>query len=275
MIMLNIFVALYCEARPMIERLGLVAESSHPFSTYTDPEDKIRLIITGMGKMDSAMAVSYVCGRYGGSNDLLVNIGTCAGGRNRDGAYLINKVTDKETGRSFYPDMLYDLGLPESGVTTLAHIASEELTSEDDDMLWEMEASGFIQSALMFAPPHRIQLIKVVSDNGADEGRQITDKMLTSVISDNIGKIINVLEVLQSIPSGDASEAIDVSAPAAEFMCSETMRQDLIKLMTYCRNSGRDYGKILQEMREEELIPANDRRAGKEALGEFRRRIIQ
>ncbi len=273
--MVYIFVALYCEAKPVIDRLGLTVECDHPFCTYTDPEGEVRLILTGMGKMNSAMAVSYVCGRFDAGNDILVNIGTCAGGKNRNGAFLINKVTDKETGKSYYPDMIYNIGLPESEVTTLNVIASEELTSGDDDMLWEMEASGFIRSALHFASPHCIQLIKVVSDNGAEEGSQITDKMLTSVIADNMEKIIKAIEVLAAVTAVEAHPVIDVSAVESEFKCSETMRQDLIKLLTYCRNSRRDHEVILDKMREEGLIPAPDRKAGKEALNDFRRRILQ
>ena len=53
------------------------------------------------------------------------------------------------------------------------------------------------------------------------------------------------------------------------------MRHDLNKLLIYCKNSGRDAENIITRMKDEGIIPAPDRKRGKEALDEFKRRLLQ
>ena len=273
--MIFIFVALYCEAEPLIRRYGLKADGRNPFGGFASGDGRMKVILTGIGKTNAAAAVSYVCASDNVTpSDLLVNIGTCAGGRNRDGAYLINAVRDDDTGRMYYPDMLYDTGLPESQVTTVSVVATEEITSSDGDMLWEMEASGFCDAARIFMPPHRVALIKAVSDRGSDDAADITEEILQNTIDSSIDEISHALDVLVAVKT-DKAEDITADDEAELFKCSETMRQDLIKLLTYARNSGIDADKILNDMRSEELIPAADRRGGKEALNEFGRRLLE
>lgn len=273
--MIYIFTALYCEAQPIINRLDMVPDGGYPFGGFVDDKKGIRLIITGVGKTNAAAAVAYCCARYGvDAGDFIINIGTCAGSRNREGAYLINKVTDDDTKRDYYPDMLYATGLRESAVTTVSDTATEETTAVAD-MLWEMEASGFCDSARLFLPPHKVVLIKVVSDNGADNKKAISDELLRDTIEGSIDDILRVLEVYMKIKPGVRPEMPDTSGLEEEFRCSQTMGSDLGKLMIYCRNSGRDHERILEDMRSSGILPAPDRRAGKEALNEFKRRILQ
>lgn len=271
--MIFVFAALYCEAEPLIRRYGLKPDGRNPFGGFVSEDNSMKVILTGIGKTNAAAAVSYVCAADGvTSGDLLVNVGTCAGGKGRDGAYLVNAVRDCDTGRMYYPDMLFNTGLPESAVTTVSTVATGETTSSDDSMLWEMEASGFCDAARLFMPPHRVALIKAVSDRGNDDAAAITDEILKGTIERNIEVIAHAIDVLSGVPSEDTEE-ITAEDKAELFKCSETMRQDLIKLLTYARNSGIDACRILDDMRSEGLIPAADRRRGKEALNEFCRRL--
>jgi len=274
--MIYIFTALFCEAEPLIDKYDMKPDGGYPFGGFVSPDGRIRIILTGVGKTGVAAAVSYSCAKYGiGANDFVINIGTSAGGAARHGAYLINKVTDKDTGRMYYPDMLYNTGLRESAVTTLSGIAGQDLTSSDDDMLWEMEASGFCDAARLFMPPHKVQLIKAVSDRGAENGEELTEEILVTTVRDSLDDITSAIEVFMGIGEEEPPEMPDVRKYAEDLKCSETMRQDLIKLFVYCRNSGRETEKILDDMRSEGLIPASDRRSGKEALNEFKRRLLQ
>ena len=273
--MLFIFMALYCEAEPLIRRYGLMPDGRNPFGGFVSADNTMKVILTGMGKTSAAAAVSYVVASDNVTgSDVLVNVGTAAGGRNRDGAYLINAVRDDDTGRVYYPDMLFNTGLPESAVTTVSTVATGETTSSDDSMLWEMEASGFCDAARLFMPPHRVALIKAVSDRGNDDAAAITDEILKGTIERNIEDIAHALSVLSGLPSEEPGD-ITAEDEAGLFRCSETMRQDLIKLLTYARNSGNDADKILDDMRREGLLPAADRRCGKEALNEFGRRLME
>ncbi len=274
--MIYIFTALFCEAEPLIDKYDMKPDGGYPFGGFVSPDGRIRIILTGVGKTGAAAAVSYSCEKYGiGANDFVINIGTSAGGAARHGAYLINKVTDKDTGRTYYPDMLYNTGLRESAVTTLSGIAGQDLTSSDDDMLWEMEASGFCDAARLFMPPHKVQLIKAVSDGGAENGEELTEEILVTTVRDSLDDITSAIEVFMGIGEEEQPEMPDVREYAEDLKCSETMRQDLIKLFVYCRNSGREPERILDDMRSEGIITASDRRSGKEALNEFKRRLLQ
>ena len=274
--MIYVFAALFCEVKPLVGKYDMKPDGNGPFGSFVSPDGRIRVILTGMGKTGAAAAVAYACATYGtGADDFVLNIGSAAGGASRNGAYLINKVTDDDSGRSYYPDMLYNTGLRESAVTTVSKIATEEKVASDPGMLWEMEASGFFDAARLFMPPHRIQLIKAVSDSGHDSGKEITDAMLEETIGSSLDDIVRAIEVYLKVDEAESACVPDVSGLSDEFRCSETMRQDLIKLLIYCSNSGRDASVILDGMRSEGLIPAADRRSGKEALNEFKRRILQ
>jgi len=274
--MLYIFAALLCEVRPLIEKYDMKPCGGYPFGGFVSADERVRITITGVGKTNAAAAVAYVCAECGvGPDDFVINIGTAAGGAARHGAYLINKVIDSDTGRTYYPDMLYNTGLRESCVTTVSNVATPDITASDGNMLWEMEASGFCDAARLFMPPHRVQLIKAVSDGGADDKEDLTEEVIVKAIEDSLEDIIRALEVYKEIREETLASPVDTGAYAGEFKCSETMRQDLNKFLIYCRNSGRDAGAILEEMRSEGLIPASDRRGGKEALNEFKRRVLQ
>ena len=274
--MIYIFVALYCEAKPIITKYGLKPDGGYTLGSFSDAENKIKVILTGVGKTGSSAAVAYSCAKFGiTSDDFIINIGTAGGGRSRSGAYILNRITDADSGRPYYPDMIYRTGLPESSCTTVSNVATEEMINADDEMLWEMEASGFADAARLFMPPDKVQLIKVVSDRGHDSKKDLIDELLESTIADNMQDIAAALEVFMAIDEGHKEdEGIDASVEE-EFKCSETMRQDLRKILIYLKNSGRDIKPVLALMRKEGIIPAKDRRQGKEALGELKRRIIQ
>ena len=278
--MIYIFAALPCEILPLADLFGLKPVTDGVCRGWISSEGTVRVIITGIGKVSAAAAVGYACALYGaGRDDYLINIGTCAGGRNRSGAYLINKVTDNDTKRDFYPDMLLGTGLPESSVTTVSPVATEEMTASDDDMLWEMEASGFAESASLFVPPHRIQMIKVVSDRGTDGKEDLTEELLMRTVAKSADAIKAAVGVFLKDDLKNAlkenTEETGSEEYVDDFKCSETMRHELKALFTFCRNSGTDSSGIIAGMREEGILPASDRRSGKEALIEFRRRILQ
>ena len=274
--MIYIFVALYCEAKPIITRYGLKPDGGYTLGSFSDAENRMKVILTGVGKTGSAAAVAYSCAKFGiGSDDFIINIGTAGGGRSRSGAYILNKITDADSGRPYYPDMIYRTCLTESCCTTVSTVATEEMIDADDNMLWEMEASGFADAARLFMPPDKVQFIKVVSDRGNDNKKDLTDELLENTIADNIDDIAGALEVFLKADEAKKEHVQFDPSIEEEFKCSETMRQDLRKILIYLKNSNRDINPILEQMRNEEIIPAKDRRQGKEALNELKRRIIQ
>lgn len=77
--MTYIFMALFCEAAPVIKALGLKKEKSDlKWDIYRDEAERLCLVITGVGPIASAAAVSAVFAKYGaGKGDKMLNLGTC------------------------------------------------------------------------------------------------------------------------------------------------------------------------------------------------------
>ena len=111
--MIYLFTALYPEAKPLIRVFSLKrVQDGLPFDVYENADTSIRLVISGTGMCAAAAATAAVFGRYRAANeDHLINIGTCAGEVGMDEmsgkAYLCHKLIDRNTGHTYYPDMLY------------------------------------------------------------------------------------------------------------------------------------------------------------------------
>ena len=122
--MIYLFTALYPEAKPLIRVFSLKrVQDGLPFDVYENADTSIRLVISGTGMCAAAAATAAVFGRYRAANeDHLINIGTCAGEVGTDEmsgkAYLCHKLTDRNTGHTYYPDMLYHHAFAEAQLIT-------------------------------------------------------------------------------------------------------------------------------------------------------------
>ena len=142
--------ALYAEARPLISALSLRKDAfSCPYDTYFSEDSSVVLAISGTGPIAGAASASYLLTRFG----------------------FRNKITDAMSGRTFYPDMLYDLsscGLPSSSEKALVTVPRAVSSFGDPSSLYDMEASGIYQAASHVLSPHRVLFLKYVSDSGVD-----------------------------------------------------------------------------------------------------------
>ena len=132
--MIYIFTALFCEAAPLIRAWNLKkTEKNLKWDVYVDEEKTRCLVITGVGPVASAAAVSAVFTKFeAAKGDVMINIGTCCviagktpSERTKIGdILLINKLTDGTTGRDFYPDMNVTGGIKESAITSVTEVIS-------------------------------------------------------------------------------------------------------------------------------------------------------
>lgn len=90
--MITVFIAMKQEAAPLIERLSLKHTPSPIFETYEN--ERIRLIITGLGKINAASAAGFCLGRYG-TDSHYINYGTAAG-------------KDMQIGKTFFAAQIID-----------------------------------------------------------------------------------------------------------------------------------------------------------------------
>ncbi|MBN1891758.1 MAG: hypothetical protein JW780_03185 [Clostridiales bacterium] len=172
--MLLIVSALRKEADPLISSFRLTRDmKSHAFPVFTN--DRIRLIISGTGKLRAAIAATDLLSRTDVTVDesFLVNFGVCG---SRDpklppGTLCVaHKISDADTGRDYYPD--YPLSMDDT-IPRASDLCVPRPVSDPDDKIFEnapdaqicdMESAGIMEAAGRYLPPHRILILRIVSD---------------------------------------------------------------------------------------------------------------
>lgn len=308
--MIYIFTALYPEAKPLIRAFSLKkAVTGLPFDVYENTDNDLRLVITGTGMTAAACGVSAVLGKYGtGDRDHLINIGTCAAEnpvseKNDDtetgyrGIYLCHKITDRNTGHTYYPDMLYHHLFAEAEIITEPVVwkrgteqnvkAGDRNTMQDATqimkceqvLLHDMESAAVYQAGSFWLGPHRMSFIKVVSDEGA--GEKITPQALECVIENNIEQIKAYVSDLGQALEPDEEQLrkeqycmIVADQLCQELHCSQTMRAAVVQCIRYWTLADVDYQKVLDTMRADGELPCRDRREGKKRFEELKQRLL-
>lgn len=219
--MLLIVTALMIEAAPLINHFDLKRDmSAHAFPVYHN--DAVTLIISGVGKVRSAMATTWLTANVKADEDslILVNIGFCGTSRQAcpvGQLVLAAKVTDMDTGRDYYPDIRKDNTLPV--ITLCCHsrpvtINQTAAALTDEDAWCDMESAGFMEAAARFLSAEQILILKVVSDH-LEPGR-LNKRRLQQLMGEQLPVLARTLEQAASQPAnpkpiipGDINEAVD------------------------------------------------------------------
>lgn len=282
--MIYIFSAFYAEAKNIIDHYGLKKEKS-PETVRFDvfANDSIRLVITGVGEINAAAAVSNIGGAYGISpDDEILNVGCGAGFGNETclgSIFLGNKLTEQMTGRTFYPDMLMKTNFMECEIVTVTRVINEGC----DSVVYDMEAAAVYQAAALFVGPHRMHFIKLVSD----AGERIDQSKITELFALQEEKICGYIDMLLSVGGNKASiydktkgentaakSACNIDGLISDMRCSKVMGDQLAQLIKYCRLSGIDYKAVLDEYYTKGLLPCESKREGKKCLFELKQRLL-
>ncbi|MCK5188911.1 MAG: hypothetical protein KAR12_02520 [Methylococcales bacterium] len=191
-----IFIALDCEARPVVSFFDLKKENvNHPFSIYK--HNNIILTVTGVGKVAMAGAVAYTLAIFPDSQiPVLINIGI-AGHRSQaiGSLFMAIKVVDKDTGKKFYPQLTGNGFLETSEIKTTSAPCSEYSA----DCLIDMEASAFYEMAVRFTSSELIHSLKVVSDNESSSIDKIHPRLVSLWIAKQMTEIDQLLKHLVNL----------------------------------------------------------------------------
>lgn len=239
--MIYIVTALYVEAKPLIDWYNLKRDmEERVFQIFAN--DDMKLIITGVGKINSAIGTAHLLShRCTLEDDCVVNIGICGSPTADLGEiYIINKIKDHETGKDFYPDMLVMHPFKEASIETFSYpVISGNQLQED---LCDMESSGFFQSASKYLDVHRIALIKVVSDRL--ESTQLTKKFIEGLLKEKMSDIDRFLSLFKNIiidePLLSDEEVRKINDICSNMRLTETQRSQLFKTcMQYKARTGK------------------------------------
>ena len=274
--MIYIFSAFYAEAKNIIDHYGLKKEKSPEMVRFdVFANESIRLVITGVGEINAAAAVSNIGGACGISpDDEILNVG-CGAGFSSDiclgSIFLGNKLTEQMTGRTFYPDMLMKANFRECEIVTVARVLNEG----SDSVVYDMEAAAVYQAAAFFVGPHRMHFIKLVSD----AGERIDQSKITELFALQEDKICGYIDRLLSAcadkaPMDDTQSSWNMDRLICDMRCSKVMGDQLAQLIKYCRLSGIDYKAVLDEYYTNGLLPCESKREGKKCLFELKQRLL-
>ncbi|NOU42788.1 MAG: hypothetical protein HOO87_04330 [Methyloglobulus sp.] len=191
-----VYVALACEAKPFIEYFRLKKDQSIAcFAVYVN--DDICLTITGVGKIAMAAGVAYTQALFASAQQpVMLNVGI-AGHRSEEigNLLLIDKLEDCDTGRRFYPPLIFTSPCPTRGLQTHA----KPQTRYHPTHLCDMEASAFYETAIRFSTGELIQCLKVVSDNETSLAQNISPQWVTRLIGAQLHTIECILAELTKL----------------------------------------------------------------------------
>ena len=243
---LNIVVAHSLEAKPLIALFNLEKVTDHTAFPIYKNDKGISLVLSGMGKAAATDASNYLGTRL--EPELIsawLNIGI-AGHRSAaiGTGLLASKITEKATGDVFYPGMLI------SGYDSLPVITVDEIEKEyDEDVAYEMEASGFYRAAQALSSSEFVQTFKIISDNRDNHVDQINLQNIPGMIERQGSRILELVgDLLDLLDTHNSRHRLPKVFGYLESAYKLTVTQR-IQLKRHCqRFQAQDKNGLLEEL---------------------------
>lgn len=279
--MIYVVTALYCEAKPWIQAFSLKKNAtSLKFQIFQN--DNLCLVITKQGKINAAIAVTdmfHLCPPTG--HDLLVNVGIAATMNQRiplGAGFLCNKIIDKDTNRTYYPDVLFSHTFDEATLQTVSKPVTTTNTVPSNSLI-DMEASGVYTAATLFLKQHQLLFYKVVSDHCCDH--LVSTDEASSLIEGKLPHVMDYVDTIcKSLSNQDAyaldSEELCLIQKISEALhCSVTMTHQLKQLFLYSKLNQANPVHTLTQLYEELLdLPCNSKKEGKRYFERLKSELI-
>ena len=168
--MILLITAITPEANALLTEFPMKKQSAGNLCLYESEQEKLRLLITGPGKLSAAMAVTEYISLYPVSEaDIFCNLGICGGSADTPvgEGYFCVSVTEATTKKTVYPE-LYSHPFPEARlitsdvpVTTLQNDCKQDSSLP---LLYDMEAYGVAVALFRRVLPSHCFFYKIVSD---------------------------------------------------------------------------------------------------------------
>lgn len=189
-------VALPAEARPLVDHFGLV-ETCYSEQIRIYSRGGLNLLISGVGSKRAAAGVAYAAvGQERSALTGWLNIGV--GGHAelpRGTLVLANKILDRRSGETWYPQLVFESSILKGPVTTVDGPESEYSGSA----VYEMEAAGFFPEAVRQSTIELVHVVKLVSDNSAHPVGRVTRQLVEGLIKSRLGEIEELLQGLRAL----------------------------------------------------------------------------
>jgi len=249
--MITFITALYPEAKDLIRALQLKQNPTETLYQLFEGDD-IRLIITGAGMLAAATATARHFALYPSKteHDLVINLGvagyapdqslSCS--RTIGDLFLVSKLTEQATGRTFYPDLLYRHSFAMLPLIT-SPVIVQTPSGYNEEVLIDMEASALYQALLPHISPDRMLFFKVISDLPGHTPLQTVQP--ETLLKPHIDAIISFAQQLHTFLSDTAPRGVFYTAEETTLVeqiksklpMTETMLREFERLLLYAKLS--------------------------------------
>lgn len=114
------------------------------------------------------------------------------------GLFLADKITDAESGRNFYPPLVFAPPCPTASLQT--HARPQSVYHEN--ALCDMEGAAFYETATRFSTGELCHCLKVVSDNALSPAQKIDANLAAALIQANLGTVQAIIKALAKLADG-------------------------------------------------------------------------
>lgn len=261
-----IFTALRAEASALIRELNL-KPAEHLSACYKN--ENTVLAVTGTGPLSASAVCGAVLSSSGVSDrDILINAGIAASvtGGNAGMLYAVHRIHDLSSGRDYYPDLIPLSACPEAMLYTGAkpyHGDSWQMEdAQEPVVLYDMEAAGIVHAASMFLSPHRIRVLKLVSDFGEREKLKFETSWAETIAE----AVQREAAAMETIPARAEKIIPDCEQLSVQLNATVAMKRRLQQALRYAELAGIDWQKIIHDYQTDGLLPALNKEAGKQIM---------
>lgn len=248
--MLVFITALFPEAAAVISAFSLKKSVSRgSFTLYEGDDHSFRLLVTGAGKLNAAIAVTeYLSLSSFSDTDIFCNLGICGttAALPRGSGFLCVSITDLASHKTVYPELyghpfrealLATSDIPVTGQTE----SSVPEISARLPQLFDMEAYGIAAALFRQIPPSHCFFYKVVSD--FCDGFFPSAEEVTALLQPHLPALSAFLQKAGEHFSEQAPHRPFQAAETAEILScrypfSATMKHRLLQLLTYAELAG-------------------------------------
>lgn len=256
--MITFLTALYPESRDLIAKLKLKKQNKESLYQLFEG-DNVRLVITGAGMISAATAVArhFACYPSTSRKDIVVNLGVAGYAPVTESTasvgdlFLVSKITEAATGRTFYPDLLYRHSFRQMPLITVPTVCNSKDNIAENSLL-DMEASACYQALLAHISPDRMFFFKVISDiaGQAFDERNSPDTLLSAHLDAVLSFAFRLHDFLNRTVFTEPAltkEEAKLSHFITELLpMTEAMSRDYNRLLSYAKLSEKPLGILLE-----------------------------
>ncbi|WP_058485277.1 nucleoside phosphorylase-I family protein [Defluviitalea phaphyphila] len=276
--MVYFLTALYYEAKEIIKhyKMKKVIEAKK-FQIFKN--DKYYLIITGTGGIKAAVGATYLLSNFGyNENDIFINIGIC--GANKEKAhigeiFLCNKLINKYTKKSYYPDMLFSHSFREGSLESFLEIVDKDMIKNVKADIVDQEGAFLYEAVSIFLKPENIYIIKIVSD--FLEADSVTPVLIENLMASNLPKVyewidkrLNIEDYKNDIMNKEENDMINILCKNMKL--SSAMEYEFKKLSKQYKIRN---GQILDLLIKYKDVKCNIKAEGKKVYGELKQKLME